>query len=225
MPRVGRIIFQLPAQPGDMRVHRAPADRRAGSPYLAQQLHPRCDRTASPHQREKKPELRACHPYRLSPSQHRLRGRLQEDAAEANRSSQSRSSTGGKSPGPSQQLFHSGEQLAYDRRIRVSSTIQFTSASEVRFRAWDRKRSGDLKLVNDRPCFFHRIERFDPTELRRGSRGLRFVSCFILIVDDEDSRNASIVGPAAGAQGAVVGGMSVPTPAEAEWLEGYDRMR
>jgi hypothetical protein len=51
--------------------------------------------------------------------------------------------------------------------------------------------------MNDRVCLFDRIERFDLPELRGGSGGIRFVACFILIVDDEDSRNASIVGAAA----------------------------
>ena len=46
-------------------------------------------------------------------------------------------------------------------------------------------------------CLFQRIERFDWTELRRGSGRVRFVFRRVLIVDDEDSRNASIVGAAA----------------------------
>jgi hypothetical protein len=80
--------------------------------------------------------------------------------------------------------------------------------------------------MNDRPCFFDRIERFDLTELRCGSGRIRFVARFVLIVDDEDSRNASIVGTAAVCPGScVVRGMSVPTPAGAELLEGYDRRR
>jgi hypothetical protein len=108
----------------------------------------------------------------------------------------------------------------------VSRTIQFTRANEVCFRAFDRKRSGDLKLMNDRPCFFDRIERFGLTELRCGSGRIRFVSRFVLIIDDEDSRKASIVGAAAECpESCVVGGMSVPTPAGAELLEGYDRRR
>jgi hypothetical protein len=48
-----------------------------------------------------------------------------------------------------------------------------------------------------RACLFDRIERFDWTELRRGSRWVGFVFRCVLIVDDEDSRNASIVGAAA----------------------------
>jgi len=80
--------------------------------------------------------------------------------------------------------------------------------------------------MNDRPCFFDRIERFDLTELRCGSGRIRFVARFVLIIDDEDSRNASIVGTAAVCPGScVVRGMSVPTPAGAELLEGYDRRR
>ncbi len=197
MPRVGRVIFELPAQPGDMGVDCASADCGAGSPHLAKQLHPRCDCTPASHQREKKPELRAGHAYRLSSPQNRLGGRLQKDAAEANRSSQSCSSTGGEAAGSSQQLFHSGNQLAYDRCVSVSGTVQFTGTSEICFPAFDGERSGDLKLMNDRPCFFDRIERCDPIKSRRGSRGIDLVSCFILIVDDENSRNASIVGAAA----------------------------
>jgi len=223
VPRVGRIIFQLPAQPGDMCIDGPPADCGAGSPYFAKQLHPGCDRTASPHQREKKPELRAGHSYRLSSPQYRLGSGLQKNAAEANGSRESRGSTGGKTAGSSQQLLHSRDQFAYDRGVGVSGTILFIPEHEI-FRAFDRKRSGDLKLVNDRPGFFDRIKRFDLTELRCGCGRMWFVSRFVLIVDDEDSRNASIVGTAAVCPGScVVRGMSVPTPAGAELLEGYDR--
>jgi hypothetical protein len=197
VPRVGRIIFQLPAQPGDVGIHGAPADCGAGPPHLTEQLHARCDRTAAPHQSEKKPELGAGYAHRLPSPQHRLGSRLQEDAAEANRSSQSRGGTGGKAASSSQQLFHSSDQLAYDRGVRVSGTVQFTGANEICLRAFYGKRSGDLKLVNDGPGFFDRIERFNLTKLRQGSGGSRLISCFILIVDDEDSRNASIVDAAA----------------------------
>jgi hypothetical protein len=224
VPRVGRIIFQLPSQPGDVRVDRAPAHCGASPPYLAKQFHAGSDCTASPHQREKEAELRTRHSYRFSIPQHRLGSGLQEDAAEANRSSQSCGGTGGKATGSSQQLLHSRDQLAYDRRVRVSGTVQFTRANEICVRAFDRKWSGDLKLMNDRPCFFVRIERFGLTELRCGSARMRLVSRFVLIVDDEDSRNASIVGAPAECPGScVVRGMSVPTPAGAELLESYDR--
>jgi hypothetical protein len=69
--------------------------------------------------------------------------------------------------------------------------------NELCFSALYRKRSRDLKLVNDGTGFFDRIERFDRSEVRRHSGGVRLVCGFILIVDDEDSRNASIVGVAA----------------------------
>ena len=78
----------------------------------------------------------------------------------------------------------------------MSGTVQFISANEVGFRAFDRKGSGDLKLMNDRASLFHCFERFNRAGLRGGSRGIRFVGRFILIVDDEDSRNASTVGKA-----------------------------
>ena len=108
----------------------------------------------------------------------------------------------------------------------MSGAIHPTSANEICFRAFRGKRSGDLKLMDDWPCFLDRIERFDLTELWCGSRRIRFVSRFFLIVDDEDSRNASIVGAAADCPGScVVRGMSVPAPAGAELLEGYDRAR
>ena len=162
----------------------------------------------------------------MSIPQHRLGSRLQEDAAEANRSSQSRGSAGGKAAGSSQQLLHSRDQLTYDRRVRVSGTVQLTRPNEICVRAFDRKWSGDLKLMYDRPCLFVRIERFGLTELRCGSARMRLVSRFVLIVDDEDSRNASIVGAPAECPGScVVRGMSVPTPAGAELLESYDRRR
>ncbi len=48
-----------------------------------------------------------------------------------------------------------------------------------------------------RACLFDRIGRFDWTELRRGSGRVLFVFRCVLIVDDEDSRNASIVGATA----------------------------
>jgi hypothetical protein len=99
----------------------------------------------------------------------------------------------------------------------MSCAVHFIGWTQIRVGAFGRKRSGDLKLVNDRACLFDGIERFDRGELRRGSSSVRFVSRFVLIVDDEDSRNASIMGVSAGTpQGAVVRGMSVPTPAEAE---------
>jgi hypothetical protein len=155
-----------------------------------------------------------------------LGGRFQEDTSKANCSSQSRGSTGGKAAGSSQQLLDSGDQFADDGGIRVSCTVQFTKTNEIRFRAFNGERSGDLKLVNDRPCFFNCVVRFGLTELRCGSGRIRLVSRFVLIVDDEDSRNASIVRAAAECPGScVVRGMSVPTPAGTELLEGYDRRR
>jgi hypothetical protein len=78
----------------------------------------------------------------------------------------------------------------------VSRTIQLVRMNEVCLRTCNRKRSGDLKLMYGWACLFDCIERFSRNELRRGSGCVRFVSRFVLIVDDEDSRNASIVGAA-----------------------------
>ena len=86
----------------------------------------------------------------------------------------------------------------------MSGTIQFTRTDEICLRALDRKRGGDLKLMNDRPVFFDCIMRFDLTELRCGRGRIGFVSRFVLIIDDEDSRNASIVGTAARRPGSCV---------------------
>jgi hypothetical protein len=80
----------------------------------------------------------------------------------------------------------------------MSRTIQLARGREGCFGAFDREWGRDLKLVDDGSCFFGRIERFDRSELRRGSGGIRCEFRFILIVDDEDSRNASIVGAASG---------------------------
>ena len=73
------------------------------------------------------------------------------------------------------------------------------------------------------------------TRLRRGTDSIRFVSGSVLVVDDEDPRNASIVGARSSdstrsrgewtARRTLVTGMSVTTPAEAELLVGYDRRR
>jgi hypothetical protein len=180
-----------------MSVHGPPADGGAGSPHLTQELHAGCDRTTAPHQREQEAELGTRHAHRLSSAKYRLRRRLQEDAPEANRSSQAGRSTGGQTPSSPKELFHPGDQLAYDGRVRVSGTIQFVGADDVCFGGFEWKRSGYLKLMDDRACLWGRIERFNRTRLRRGSRGIRFVSCLILIVDDEDSRKASIVSAAA----------------------------
>jgi hypothetical protein len=178
-----------------MGVHSAPADGGAGPPHLTQELHAGCDRTTAAHQCEQESELGARHTDRLSSAQHRLRRRLQEDAPEANRSSESGGSTGGQTTSSSKQLFYSGDQLADDGRVRMSGAIQFMRAKEVGFGGFYWKRRGYLELMNDRPCLRDGIERFNRTRLRRA--GFRFVSRLILIVDDEDSRNASIVGAAA----------------------------
>ena len=103
----------------------------------------------------------------------------------------------------------------------MSGTIR--RAKELCFTAFYRKRSRDLKFVNNGTCFFDRIERFNRTQVWRHICGVRLGCGFILIVDDEDSRNASIVGVEAERPGAVVRGMSVPTPGQAGLLEGYDR--
>ena len=79
----------------------------------------------------------------------------------------------------------------------MSGAIQFSAANEICFRAFHRKRGGNLKLMNHRMCLFDRIARFSRAELRGGCGGTRFVPRFVLIVDDEDSRNASVVGEAA----------------------------
>ncbi len=208
-----------------MSVHGAPADGGAGSPHLAQELHAGCDRTTAPHKCEEEAELRTRDSHRLSSAQDRLRRRLQEDAPEANRSSESGRSTRGQTASSSKQLFHPGDQLAYDGSVRVSGTIQFVEADDVCFGGLDWKRGGYLKLMDDRACLCGRFERFNRTRLRRGSRGIRFVSCLILIVDDEDSRNASIVNAQPKAQGAGASCMSEPTPADAGLLDGHDRRR
>ena len=180
-----------------MRVHRATADGGASAPDLAEQLHSRCDRSPPSHQGEEEPEFRSGHPYRLSSAQNRLSSGLQEHAAEANRSRQSRSSTGRKTASSSEQLLHSRDQLADDRRVCVTGAIQLIWTNEVSLCAWERKRSRNLKFMYDRACLFVYIERFDWTELSRDSGHVRFIFFIFLIVDDEDSRNASIVGAAA----------------------------
>jgi hypothetical protein len=74
----------------------------------------------------------------LSSPEYRLRGGLQKNAAEANRSGESRGSTSGKTAGSSQQLLHSRDQFAYDRGVRMSGTIRLTQANETCFGAFDR---------------------------------------------------------------------------------------
>jgi hypothetical protein len=223
--RIGRILFQLPAQPGDMRVDRSPADGCTGPPYFAEQLHSRRDRSAPPHQGKEEPEFSSGHAYRLSTPQYRLSGGLEQNASEADRAREPRCGTGRKTASPSQQLFHTREQLTDDRGILVSGAIQLMRAEEVCFSACDRKRSGNLELVYDRPNLCDSIERLIGADIPRGGGRHRFEFRFILIVDDEDSRNASLVGAVSNAQAAGVRGMAVPTPAPAELLEGYDRRR
>jgi hypothetical protein len=194
VPRVGRILLQLSAQPGDMGVDRTAAHGGARTPYLAEQLHSRCDRSPPPHQGKEEPEFGSGHPHWLSAAEHRLSGGLQEDAAEANRSRQSGRGAGGKTASSAQQLLHSRDQLAYDRSVRVSGAIRLITTNEVCLCTCDRSRSGDLKLMYRWACLFDCTERFSRNELRRGRGCFRFVSRCVLIVDDEDSRNASIVG-------------------------------
>ena len=129
MTRICRILFQLPAQPSYMRVDSPPAHGGTGAPYLAEQLHSGRDGSPPSHQRKEEPEFRSGHPYRLTSPQYRLGGGLQEHAAEANRSSQPGGGTCGKTPSLTEQLFHSRNQLADDRSIRVSGTIQLIGAS------------------------------------------------------------------------------------------------
>jgi hypothetical protein len=112
-----------------MRVDSPPAHGGAGAPYLAEQLHSRRDRSPPSHQRKEEPEFRSSHPYRLTSPQYCLGGGLQEYAAEADRSSQPRGGTCGKTPRSTEQLFHSRNQLAHDRSVRVSGAIQLIGAS------------------------------------------------------------------------------------------------
>ena len=149
-----------------MRINRAAAHGGARAPYLAEQLHSRCDRSPPSHQGKEEPEFRSGHPYWLSSAEHRLRGGLQEDAAETNRSSQTGRGTGGKTASPAQQLLHSRDELAYDRGVGVSRAIQLLRMNEVCLCACDRKRSGDLKFMYGWACLFDCIERFSRNELR-----------------------------------------------------------
>jgi hypothetical protein len=149
-----------------MRVDRAAAHGGARAPYLAEQLHSGCDRSPPSHEGEEEPEFRSGHPNRLPSAEYRLRSGLKQDAAEANRSGQSRRGTGGKTSSPAQQLLHSRDQLAYHRGVRVSRAIQLVRMNEVCLRACDRKRSGDLEFMYGWACLFDCIERFSRNELR-----------------------------------------------------------
>jgi hypothetical protein len=132
-----------------MGVDRAPADRGTRSPHFPQELHARRDRTAPPHQCQQEPEFRTRHSHRLSSPQYGLSRWLEQHAAETDRSSQAGRCTRRKTTSSSQQLLHSRDELAYNRRIRVTSTIWLMRPNEVSFGALYRNRSGNLKLMDD----------------------------------------------------------------------------
>jgi hypothetical protein len=93
--------------------------------------------------------------------------------------------------------------------------------------------------VYDRPRFRHRVQTRGVLRLRLLRNRGRVAAGFILVVYDQNSRIASIVGgqrcgrsagstrsggPGCGGQATSVNtGMAVTTPTEADLLEGYDR--
>ena len=113
MPRPGGILLQLAAEPRDVGVDRSPADRRTGSPHLAQQIRPGGDGSTPSHECQQEPELGAGDSHRLAFAQHRLSGGLQEDSSKSNGSGQSGCGPCRQTTGLPQQLLDSGYQLAH----------------------------------------------------------------------------------------------------------------
>lgn len=230
------IFLQLSAQPGNVSVDRSAAHRSAGPPDLPQELQPRGNGSAASHERQQEPELGTGYPHRLAAAQDRLGGWLQENASETDCPGQTGGGPGRQPPGLLKQLLYSCDQLTHHGGIRVSGSVEVcrTSSAVTRLSGL---RCGDLKLVDDRPGIGANAWAFS-RELRRPCK-IRFDSGFVLVVNDENSRNASIVGgrrctSAQHPPGAVVRGvraddvqghcMTVTTPAGAELLEGYDRL-
>ena len=192
MPGLGGILLQLAAEPRDVGVDRPPADRRTTSPHLAEQLRARSDRPAAPHECQQEPELGAGDSHRLAFAQHRLSGRLQEDTSKSNGSGQSGCGARLQTAGLPEQLLHPGDQLPHHRGIRGAGAIE-VGGSAMSVRLWGHWRRY-LELVDDGPALGISVRLMSVAGLilQRSSIGL--VPGLVLVVYDEDSRNASIVG-------------------------------
>jgi hypothetical protein len=114
MARIGGVLFQLATQSGDVGVHGTPANGGAGSPDLAQQLHPGGDGAPSPHESEKQPELGIRHPHRLTSAQNCLGRGFEQHIAEPDRPGQTGRGPGWEPTSLAQQLFHSRDQITND---------------------------------------------------------------------------------------------------------------
>jgi hypothetical protein len=232
--RIGGIFFQLSPQSCDVCVDSSAAYRRASTPHLAQELDPRGDGPTTPHQGQQEPELGAGDLHRLTTAKNRPCCWLQENASELDRSREATRSAGGEPASSLQQLLDPSDQLPHNRDITMSSAVaraMSRSASAIPILL---RRHVYLELVNDGMDF--RIS-LDCADVLCGGgviEGAELEAGLLLVVDDENSRNASIVHDSAAASAAngsgsgqvmcvAATGMSDATPTATELLDGYDR--
>jgi hypothetical protein len=228
--RIGGIFFQLSPQACDMRVDRSAAHRSTGAPDLLQQLDPGGDGSTPPHQGEQQPEFGTGDLHRLTPPKNRPGCRLYENASELDGACEAGCSTGGQPACPLQQLFDPGNQLPHNRGIPMSSSFALSERA-VSLSVLQR-RHVYLELVHHGPDLRLSLVRADVSWGVVIQRAIKLKARLFLVVDDENSRNASSCGTAlrpalpsrAGAVMMCVGtGMSDATPTGTELLDGYDR--
>lgn len=213
-----------------MCVDRSAAHRGTSTPHLFQQLDPRGDGSTAPHQRQQQSEFGACDLDRLTPPENRPCCRLHKNASELDGAREASCSTGGQPACPLQQLLDPGDQLPYNRGIPMSGPVAMGErAGAIRLL---QRRHIHLELVHHRPDLRLRLDSADVSCGGVIERTVELEARLFLVIDDENSRNASIVQDSAAAAlptraGAVmmcVGtGMSDATPTATELLEGYDR--
>jgi hypothetical protein len=230
MSRIGGIFFQLSPQACDMRIDRSAAHRSTSTPYLFQQLDPGGDGSTPPHQRQQQPEFGTCDLDRLTPPKNGPGCRLYQNVSELDGAREASCSTGGQPACPLQQLLDPGNQLPHNRGIAMSSSVALTERA-VSLSVLQR-RHVYLELVHHWPDLRLSLARADVSCSVVIQRAIELKARLFLVIDDENSRNASSCGTAprpalpsrAGAVMMCVGiGMSDATPTETELLEGYDR--
>jgi hypothetical protein len=213
-----------------MRVNRSAAHRSTSAPDLLQQLDPGGDGSAPPHQGEQQPEFGTCDLDRLTPPKNGAGCRLYQNVSELDGAREAGCSTCRQPACPLQQLLDPGNQLPHNRGIAMSSSVALTE--RVVGISVLQGRHVYLELVHHWPDLRLSLARADVSCGVVIQRTIELKARLFLVVDDENSRNASSCGTAlrpalpsrAGAVMTCVGtGMSDATPTETELLEGYDR--
>ena len=213
-----------------MRVDRSAAHRSTGAPDLLQQLDPGGDGSTPSHQRQQQPELGTCDLDRLTAPKNRPGCGLYENASELDGAREAGCSTGGQPACPLQQLLDPGNQLPHNRGIAMSGSVALSEGA-VTLSVFQR-RHFHLELVHHGPDLWLSLAGGDVSCGVVIQRAIDLKARLFLVIDDENSRNASSCRTAlrqalpsrAGAVMMCVGtSMSDTTPTETELLEGYDR--